>query len=133
MHSKLPSFSSLLAFDAAARHNSFTKAANDLNVSQPAISRRVSLLEDDLGVKLFDRSTKPMTITPTGDELFDILSSGLSRLEAKVDDIRSRSSNRKFTIIAFPGFLSYWLIPRLPYLRASFPDIDLRIITSDDP
>lgn len=127
----LPRFSTLLAFDAAARHGTLTRAAAELNVSQPAISRRISDLEQSLGLALFDRSTKPMRLTPEGMELFDVLRGGLSRLETTIQDLRMRSKSRKFTIAAAPGFLSYWLLPRLPALREAFPDLDLGIITGD--
>ena len=131
MPSHLPSFSSLLAFDAAARHVTFTRAARELNVTQPAVSRRVASLETDLGVPLFNRSTKPMQLTPEGLELFDVLRSGLSRLETVVADLRSRGGNRKFTIAAAPGFLSYWLLPRFNELHQVFPDLDLAFMTGD--
>lgn len=127
----LPSFSSLLAFDAAARHVTFTRAARALNVTQPAVSRRVAALEADLGVLLFNRSTKPMQLTDEGLELFDVLRSGLSRLEAVIADLRSRGGNRKFTIAASPGFLSYWLLPRFNELRDAFPDLELSFMTGD--
>lgn len=129
--SALPAFIDLLAFDAAARHGSFTRAAAALNVSQPAISRRVGALEADLGVRLFSRETKPMQLTPDGLQLFEVLRSGLSRLETLVQEIRGRHHNRAFTIAAGPGFLTFWLIPRLPELRAAFPALDLRIMTGD--
>lgn len=131
MRTILPPFGNLLAFDAAARHGSFTRAARDLNVSQPAVSRRVAALEADLGVLLFGRETKPLQLTATGRTLFDVLRSGLSRLEATVAEIRKAPQERKLTIAAAPGFLTYWLLPRLPGLSASFPDLELRLITGD--
>lgn len=126
-----PSFSSLLAFDAAARHGTFTRAASELNVSQPAVSRRVAALEADIGVALFDRSSKPMQLTAEGVTLFDVLRSGLSRLETTVEDLRESARHRKFTIAAAPGFLSYWLLPRLSALNAAFPELDLSLMTGD--
>lgn len=130
MSAILPPFGTLLAFDAAARHSSFTRAAHDLNVSQPAISRRVAELEDDLGAKLFDRSTKPIRLTPAGQKLFDVLRTSLTNLEHAVWDIR-KGVSPTFTIAAAPGFLTYWLLPRLPALSASFPDLELRLVTGD--
>jgi len=131
MITNLPPLSSLLAFDAAARHCSFTKAAKELYISQPAVSRRVATLENNLNLKLFDRSTKPMSLTAEGIELFGVLRSSLSRLETHISDMRARTQQQKFTIVAFAGFLTYWLIPRLPQLHTAFPDIDLRIMTAD--
>lgn len=131
MSASLPSFSSLLAFDAAARHGTFTRAARELNVSQPAISRRVAMLEADIGVALFDRTTKPMQLTPEGISLFDVLRSGLSRLETTISDLRESAGNRKFTIAADPGFLTYWLLPRFQTLRAAFPELNFSFMTGD--
>lgn len=127
----LPAFINLLAFDAAARHGTFTKAARELDVSQPAMSRRVAALEEDLGVKLFLRDTRPLTLTETGQRLFEVLHSGLSRLETLVEDIRNQRSGKALTITAGPGFSSFWLIPRLPSLCAAFPDYNLRIMSGD--
>lgn len=131
MQTVLPSFGDLLAFDAAARHGSFTRAARDLNVSQPAVSRRVAALEADLGVTLFGRETKPLHLTPTGQTLFDVLRSSLSRLETAIAEIRRVQEERKLTIAAAPGFLTYWLLPRLSALTAGFPDQELRLLTGD--
>lgn len=129
MSKTLPPFIDLLAFDAAARHGTFTRAAADLRVSQPAISRRVASLEADLGVQLFLRETRPLTLTETGQRLFEVLHSGLSRLEAVVQDIRSRRTSKAITLTADPGFLAFWLLPRLPELSAEFPNYDLRLMS----
>lgn len=131
MNKTLPPFIDLLAFDAVARHGTFTRAATALDVSQPAISRRVASLEEELGVQLFLRSSRPLTLTPEGQRLFDVLRSSLSRLEVVVQDIRSRRGEKTITITAGPGFSSFWLLPRLPELCAAFPDNDLRIMSGD--
>ena len=127
---RLPPFINLIAFDAAARQGTFTRAAGELNVSQPAISRRVSALEADLGVSVVSRATKPLQLTEAGEKLFDVLRAGLSRLEATVQDIRSQAGDKIVTISAGPGFASFWLLPRLPTLQAAFPDHGLRIVSS---
>lgn len=131
MAKNLPPFIDLLAFDAAARHGTFTRAAKELEVSQPAISRRVAALEADLGLQLFLRKTRPLTLTEAGQKLFDVLHTGLSRLEAIVQDIRSHRSEKTITITAGPGFSSFWLLPHLPELCAAFPEHDLRIMSGD--
>lgn len=131
----LPPFADLIAFDAAARHGTFTRAARDLNVSQPAVSRRIAALEADLGTVLFERASKPFRLTATGEKLFDVLRSGLSRLEATVEEIRKPVDGDSVTISAGAGFAAFWLIPRLPQLQAAFPNHDLRILSgghSDD-
>lgn len=129
MREELPPFIDLLAFDAAARHGTFTRAAVDLRVSQPAISRRVAALEENLGVQLFLRETRPLTLTDSGQRLFEVLRSSISRLDAVVQDIRNRRTSKVITITAEPGFLAFWLIPRLPELSVEFPDSDLRMMS----
>ncbi len=126
---RLPSFSDLIAFDAAARLGTFTRAAEEQNVSQPAISRRVAALEEDLGCRLFDRASKPMALTANGERLFDTLRTGLNRLEVVVDQIRNEGRLRTISISAGSGFTAFWLIPRLAELQSAFPDINVRIVS----
>jgi DNA-binding transcriptional LysR family regulator len=126
---RLPPFSSLIAFDAVARHGTLTRAAEELNVSQPAISRRLAALESDIGQLLFDRRTKPLSLTRSGTELFDVLRSGLSRLESVVARLRNPPDGNTVTISAGSGLTAYWLIPRLPQMQAAFPDLRLKIIS----
>lgn len=126
---RLPSFSNLIAFDAIARHGTLTRAAEELNVSQPAISRRLAALEADLGHPLFDRRTKPLSLTKSGAELFDVLRSGLSRLEAVIRRLRSSTDSESVTISAGSGLAAYWLIPRLPEMQAAFPSLRLKIVS----
>jgi len=131
----LPSFTHLLAFDAAGRLGTFTRAAAELRVTQPAISRRVAALEAYLGAVLFDRQTKPPQLTAPGQKLFEALRSGLSRLETVVQELRASAGDRSITISAGPGFAAFWLIPRLPQLQAAFPELTLRVLSgnhSDD-
>jgi LysR family glycine cleavage system transcriptional activator len=126
---RLPSFSNLIAFDAIARHGTLTRAAKELNVSQPAISRRLGALEADLGRPLFDRSTKPLSLTKSGVELFDVLRSGLSRLESVIGRLRDSADADTITISAGSGMAAFWLIPRLPRMQAAFPHLKLKIIS----
>jgi LysR family glycine cleavage system transcriptional activator len=126
---RLPSFSNLIAFDAVARNGTLTRAAEELNVSQPAISRRLSALEADLGLPLFDRTTKPLSLTKSGSELFDVLRSGLSRLESVIGRLRGSRDSDVVTISAGSGLATYWLIPRLPKIQAAFPRHRLKIVS----
>lgn len=126
---RLPAFSSLLAFDAVARHKTFSRAAIELNVTQPAVSRRIQALEMDLGCALFDRRTKPLKLTQAGDELHWVLRTGLSRLEGIVERIRDSRLAESVTISAGGGLAAYWLTPRLAAMQAAFPQLVLRIVT----
>lgn len=128
---RLPPFSALHAFDAVARHGSFSRAAVELNVSQPAVSRRVAALEADLGTPMFGRDTRPLRLTADGRRLFEVLRASLSRLEQVVQEIRGARPGQKIVLGVDPGFASYWLLPRLPRLQAAFADCSLRILTGD--
>ena len=113
MGPRLPAFSGLTAFYAAARHGTLTGAARELNVSQPAISRRIAALEADLGCALFDRARKPAQITEAGQQLLRALRSGFGQIEQVTDQLRQGSRNRVVTVLGPSGFVAYWLIPRL--------------------
>ena len=126
---RLPPFSSLIAFDAVARHGTLTSAAVELNVSQPAVSRRIATLEADLECILLGRDTRPLTLTTNGLKLFDVLRSSLSRIELVVDQLRRDAGIQSITISAASGIAAYWLIPRLPELQSAFPDVAVRIIS----
>lgn len=126
---RLPPFSSLLAFDAVARLGTLTRAAAELNVSQPAVSRRLIQLEEDLGCRVIDRTTRPLALTPEGQELFDVLRSGLARLEAVVSRLRQTSSQDTVSISCGSGFAAHWLIPRLPDLELAVPEASIQIIS----
>jgi LysR family transcriptional regulator, glycine cleavage system transcriptional activator len=129
---RLPPLSDLVAFEAAARHRTFTVAAQELNVTQPAISRRIALLERDLGCKLFSRECKPFKLTPVGQNLFEALRSGLSRIESAVAEIRNSGLEKTITIRISSGLAFFWLTPRLPRLQAAFPDYRLRILSGEE-
>ncbi|MGA2779564.1 MAG: LysR substrate-binding domain-containing protein [Steroidobacteraceae bacterium] len=128
---RLPPFAALSAFDAVARHGTFTRAALELNVSQPAISRRIAALEADLGTPMFGRDTRPLRLTADGRRLFEVLRASLSRLEQVVQEIRGARPGQKIVLGVDPGFASYWLLPRLPRLQAAFANYSLRILTGD--
>ncbi len=128
---RLPPFSSLTAFDAAARHGSFTLAARELNVSQPAISRRVAMLEADLGMAMFAREIRPLRLTSNGKRLFEAWQASMGRLEEEVQYLRNVRPSSTMTIGASSCFASFWLLPRWPKLQAAFPNHNLRLLTGD--
>lgn len=135
---RLPPFSSLIAFDAVARHGTLTRAAIELNVSQPAISRRISSLEHDLGRPLLDRSTKPLKLNREGLELYEVLRSSFDRIGAVIERLREPANRHAVTISAGAGLTAYLLIPRLPQIEAAFPEFQIRIVSrtheyDDDP
>lgn len=110
----------MIAFDAAARHGALKRAAVELKVSQAAISRRIAALETDLGRPLVDHNSKPLALAKTGVELFDMLRSGLSRLEFTVTRIQREDGCESVTISAGAGRAAHWLTPRLAEIQAPF-------------
>jgi LysR family glycine cleavage system transcriptional activator len=126
MRPPLPSLNALLAFEAAARHLSFTLAGRELHVTQSAVSHQVRALEEALGTPLFVRLPRALRLTPAGARAaaacgaaFDQLARGLSRLRGRV--------RRTLTVSVLPSFAAGWLLPRLPRFQAAHPGIDLRL------
>lgn len=128
---RLPAFSGLSALHAIARLGTLSAAANDLNVSQPAISRRIAALEEDLGCKLFDRTSRPLALTPQGQDLAETLANSLGQIEATVDRLRKASAKPTVSISGPSGFISFWLIPQLPALSEAFSDVNVRVMTKE--
>lgn len=126
----LPSAASLIVFEAAGRHENFTRAAEELGMSQAAVSYAVRALEDQLGVPLFHRLHRAVELTEAGERFHADVSSGLARIEKSAEDIRAKGREVNVTLAASTAFASMWMLPRLQRLRADLPDIDLRIQTS---
>ncbi|MGB3177207.1 MAG: LysR family transcriptional regulator [Albidovulum sp.] len=131
MKRHLPPFSGLIAFHEAVRHGTLTEAARALNVSQPAVSRRIAQLEADLGAPLFDRGRKPVKLTEAGRELVAALGTGFDLIESATDRIRRAAKEHVVTVSGPSGFVAFWLIPRLGPLRDAFPDTVIRIISME--
>lgn len=125
---QLPSLNALKAFDAAARHLSFTRAAQELNVTQGAVSRQIRLLEDQLNVILFHRQHKRLKLSDQGRVLmspladaFKLIADGVSKLSGQQQD---------FNLKVHPTFAIRWLIPKLHLFQTRYPDIQIRLTTS---
>jgi LysR family transcriptional regulator, glycine cleavage system transcriptional activator len=133
MHSprwQLPPLELLLAFEAAARHLSFTKAAGELSLTQSAISRQIQALEESLGARLFERRTRSLLLTEAGQRFHQVAQGVLGELDEATQKLRGASAARTVTVTTTPGFASLWLIPRLNgYLQAN-PGVDVRISAS---
>lgn len=127
---KLPPLNSLRAFEAAARHLSFVKAAQELNVTQAAISHQVKALEAAVGVALFRRLPRGLAITEAGTAARPILSEAFARMEEAVDRMRSEELSGTLTVSITSSFGS-WLVGRLDQFREAHPDIDLLLDASD--
>ena len=127
----LPSLSGLVAFEAAARRLSFTRAGEELNVTQAAISRHVSAMESDLGVSLFHRAHRGVRLTPDGERLAQAVTLGLQHIARTVGDLRRVRHAGQLTIAASVAFSSLWLMPRLARFHAAHPDVRLRLVAVD--
>lgn len=123
----LPPLAFIQGFEASARHLSFTKAAEELLLTQSAVSRQIRGLEDHLGVALFQRRPRALELTPHGRALQSAASELLARLQDVVDRLRSDSDTATLTVTTTNGFASLWLIPRLQRFTSRQPDVDVRI------
>lgn len=123
----LPPLDLLEGFEAAARNLSFTKAAEELLVTQSAVSRQIRGLEDQLGVALFQRRARAIALTEQGQLFNRSVSDVLERLQQVTDAIRADGGARHLTVTTTSGFASLWLIPRLRRFTQLHPDVDVRI------
>ena len=121
----------LRAFEAVARRSSFSAAAEELHLTQPAISRQIKGLEEELGSPLFLRGTRRVELTVAGTQLLRGVIPLLQRLDTTVSQIRSARGRRHVSITTFASFASLWLLPRLALFQSAHPDIDIRISASD--
>ena len=123
----LPPLDLIQGFEAAARNLSFTKAAEELAVTQSAISRQIRGLEEHLGVALFERRARAIALTEQGQTLNRAASDLLERLQQVTDAMRADGAARHLTVTTTSGFASLWLIPRLRRFTQLHPDVDVRI------
>jgi len=118
-------------FEAAARCLSLTQAANELSLTQSAVSRQVQGLEEELGVSLFVRKAREIVLTPAGREFLPLVQRVLHELDAGVERLRRDVNSPRVSVTTFASFASLWLIPRLPGFRALRPNADLHIGATD--
>jgi len=131
MARRLPPLNGLRAFEAAARALSFTKAAEELNVTPAAVSQQVKSLEEYFGVQLFKRLTRALMLTEAGQLVLPVLQEGFDKLAEADRILRSRQDDRILTVSVAPSFGAKWLVPRLERFRRAHPDYDIRIDATD--
>lgn len=124
---RLPSLDPLKGFDAAARHLSFTKAAAELFLTQSAVSRQIQTLEEQLGVRLFRRETRRLTLTAEGELLHGVVVDTLARLAGVCAGLRAARRRPRVTVSAAVGIAALWLVPRLAAFQEIEPDVDVRL------
>jgi LysR family transcriptional regulator, glycine cleavage system transcriptional activator len=129
MTSRLPSLNGLRAFEAAARHLSFTLAATELNVTQTAISHQIRRLEEELGLRLFIRQNRALALTPQARDYLPGVRAAFNDLRLATERLL-RSDSNVLTVSALASMAAKWLLPRLPSFQQAHPGIDVRITTS---
>lgn len=129
--SRLPSLDLLRGFVAVARRMSITQAAEDLHLTQSAVSRQVKGLEDHLQLPLFTRQHRAIALTPEGERLFRVADACLSQLGEALDGLKARAEPAPVTITATIGMTALWLLPLLGRFQQAHPAIDVRVAASN--
>jgi len=128
---ELPPLELLVAFEAAARHLSFTRAADEIALTQSAVSRQIQALESSLGTALFRRLHRSLALTEDGRAFFHAASSALADLDRATRAVKRSGEVRTVVVTTTPGFAGLWLIPRLSTFVAANPGVDVRISASN--
>lgn len=130
--SRLLPLLSLRAFEAAARHLSFKRAAEELNVTPTAISHQIRVLEEAVGVRLFERKVRRVEMTTAGQALYPTLRDSFDAMGKAIDRLRQGGMRAAVTLSATTAFTSRWLIPRVASFQTAYPDLDLNFHATND-
>src|SRR3954469_21354710 len=122
-----PSLDLLEGFEAAARHLSFTKAGEELFLTQSAVSRQIKDLEDQLGVPLFHRRHRALTLTEAGQQFYAATAQVLTTMRSATSRLKAANGKRPLAVTTTASFAALWLIPRLAGFRRTHPEVDVRI------
>lgn len=129
---ELPRLDLLRSFAEAARTLSFTRAAQELALTQSAVSRQIQQMEEGLGVALFERRHRALALTPAGETMYRAVRDSLERLRDATASVRSSQRTRQVAVTTTPGFASLWLIPRLARFSADHPQVDVLVSATYD-
>lgn len=127
---RLPPLNALRAFEAAARHLSFKHAAQELSVTPTAVSHQIKLLEESLGLPLFDRLTRALALTPQGEAMLPKVREGLECFAVAVENAHERETHGRLIAVLPPSFATRWLVPRLRRFALAQPSLSLQVIRS---
>ncbi|MGE0239100.1 MAG: LysR substrate-binding domain-containing protein [Parvibaculaceae bacterium] len=132
---RLPSLTSIRSFEAVGRHRNFTKAANELAVTQTAVSHQVKSLEESLGLRLFVRTNSGVELTDDGRELLAAAGTALDQLAEVTQRLQQRAAraSKEMVVRATPFFSSFWLVPRMERFSRQYPDIEIVLEHSQSP
>ncbi len=128
---RLPTLNALRAFEAAGRHLSFTRAAEELHVTQAAISHQIKSLEEQLGIRMFRRGPRGLLLTDAGQSYLPEVREAFQRLNAATDRLLEDDARGAITVSVLPSFAARWLVPRLTRFREAHPDIEVRVSADD--
>jgi LysR family glycine cleavage system transcriptional activator len=128
---RIPSLNWLRVFEAAARHESFTRAAEALNMSAPAVSQQIKALETHLDARLFDRGSRKVKLTEAGRAFLPVVRQALLSVETTAASLFGHARHRPVTVLAPAIFASSWLARHLPDFRARHPDIQVHVMTGE--
>lgn len=129
----VPSLGTLAVFEAAARLGGFTKAADELGVTQAAVSRQIRALEEDLNTPLFVRGHRKIQLTAAGRVLAEAVGQSFERIADAIEVVRHPTRPEMLTVSTTLAFSHFWLLPRLPSFRTEHPGLELRVISQDTP
>lgn len=121
----------LVIFESAARLGSFSRAAEELKMQQPSVSAAIKQVESDLGITLFYRSHRKVTLTSAGERLYAGVAAGLADIETAINAVREMTRPEHVTLSTSSAFSYYWMMPRMTRFREHLPDVDLRMQNSD--
>lgn len=128
----LPNLAGLVAFEVVARRLSFSAAGRELHVTQGAISHRIRTLEEELGVRLFERSARRVELTREGVALRQAATDAFARLRLGLDEIANMHADSRLTVSCSPSFAIRWLVPHLGHIRQVAPELDVHIAAQDE-
>ena len=131
LNSKLPPLKSLVAFEAVARHLSVTRAGEELRISREAVSRQIRVLEEHLGVKLFNRLHRAVALTPPGQQFQEVVRESLENIAYVAGAVSRPGRPYKITVSATVAITSFWLTPRLANFRSRQPNVEIHVAISD--
>ncbi len=129
----IPPLNPLHVFEVAARLGSFTKAAEELNVTQSAVSRQIGTLEDYLKIRLFNRDRAGVSLTRAGRSYFLEIEPAFAAIASSTGRVRSRGGGKQLHVYVYPTFAVKWLVPRMDRFNEAYPGIDVRVTTGLDP
>ena len=130
MATRIPSLASLRAFEAVAQHLSFRRAADELCVTHAAISHQIKSLETELGVKLFERNSRSVTLTAEGNQYYPVIRDSLDAIAKGTQSLKDEKGYEELVVQSYSSFINAWLLPRLTKFQNQNPTIHVRIKTS---